>query len=83
MWGVVVASIAFVLLGVVVARAWVLAVPVVFWVVWFAGLRSGAWGSGTGDDWQYGALGLIALGLLCVAAGIIARRMFAGGRITQ
>ena len=62
-------------LGYVVARLWVVAVPVVAIIAFYVGLNSGWWGNGTGEAWQLVMLLAVAVAAAVTTAAVILGRV--------
>ncbi len=63
----------FFVLGLLVARPWIVLLSLV-WVVYFLGVRTDLWGNGTGDGWQYGLILLVAVSAVGALLGLVAHR---------
>lgn len=62
--------IAFPVVG-ILARSWVAAsLPLISWPLYYLGLNEGWWGYGTGDGWQFVAVGLTVLGVASTAMAV-------------
>ena len=67
--------IAFPLIG-IVARSWVaVSLPLIGWPLYYLGLNDGWWGSGTGDGWQFVAVGLTLVGVASTAMAVAAGKL--------
>jgi hypothetical protein len=75
--GIALASLPFLVLGFVVGRWFVLAVPVAFWTIFFVGVGAGLWGSGFGDAWELAVLFVVAAAVAAAAIGVLLRRALA------
>jgi hypothetical protein len=71
--------VAFPLVGFVIPRWSAVGLPLVGWPLYFLGLNEGWWGYGTGDNWQYGAVLLTAIGIATTALMVALRRSIASG----
>ncbi len=66
--------VAFPVIGFVVPRWAVVALPLMGWPLYFVGLNEGWWGYGTGDNWKDGAVLLTIIGMVTTAVMVAIRR---------
>ena len=72
------AILAPMILGLLVRRWLVIAVPALAWPVYFIGRNREWWGCcGTGEFWEYGAAAVSAVGVLAGAIGVGLGQRFA------
>jgi hypothetical protein len=53
-----------------VRQLWIVALPLVAFPLFYAGLRQGWWGDGVGDGWQYVAVLVMIVGVLGSLLGV-------------
>jgi hypothetical protein len=68
---ILVPTVAFFLAALGVGKRWILALPVIWWPLYFLGLHKRWWGHGVGDMWQYALVGVTLLGTAAAAAGLL------------
>jgi hypothetical protein len=74
---VVLATLPFLALGLATGRLATVIVPPLVWIVFFAGLAAGWWGSGLGDGWIAAFVELTTAGAIAAGVGAILRRRIA------
>jgi hypothetical protein len=68
--------IAFPVVG-ILARSWAtVSLPLIGWPLYYLGLNEGWWGLGTGDGWQFVAVGLTVLGVASTGMAVAAGKVF-------
>lgn len=75
--------IAFPLVGALSRRWSAVALPVVGWPLFSAGLHQHWWGNGVGDGWQYPAVALTAFGVVTTSLAVAAARQFSTARLAN
>jgi hypothetical protein len=66
--------VAFPLLGALMRRWPVVALPLIAWPIYYAGLHRGWWFYGTGDGWQIGAVFYTVVGVASTALTVFVAR---------
>jgi hypothetical protein len=72
---VTVLLIAFPLVGLAI-RSWLtILLPLTGWPLYYMGLNEGWWGSGTGDGWEFIAVGITIVGIVSTGLAVAASRL--------
>jgi hypothetical protein len=65
----------FAAIAAVVRRLWTLVLPLVVVPLFYAGLKSGWWGSGVGDGWEFAAALVTIAGFIGAVLGLLLGRL--------